>query len=116
MHYAAYEFPRRPIPRCEYPGEWLWATPRCGLTPFHVGPKGALRVTRRPDTPNVPDKDGDGVKDDKDNCPGVKNANQNDLDNDGRGNACDEDIDGDGVNNDPDPAPYNPEVPALPAM
>ena len=38
------------IPRCEYPREWLWATPRCGLTLFHVGPKGALRVTRRPDT------------------------------------------------------------------
>jgi thrombospondin 2/3/4/5 len=48
--------------------------------------------------------------------PGRQNANQNDLDNDGRGNACDEDIDGDGVNNDPDPAPYNPEVPAPPAM
>jgi len=66
--------------------------------------------------PNVPDKDGDGVTDDKDNCLGVKNANQNDLDKDKRGNACDEDIDGDGVNNDEDPAPYNPDVPAPPAM
>src|ERR671913_996223 len=25
------------LPRCEYPGEWLWATPRCGLTLFHAG-------------------------------------------------------------------------------
>ena len=47
--------PRIPLPRCEYHGEWLWATPRSGLTLFHVGPKGALRVTRRPDTLVSPD-------------------------------------------------------------
>lgn len=60
----------------------------------------------------MPDKDGDGVNDDTDNCPGVKNASQTDLDKDKKGNAGDEDIDGDGVNNDTDPAPYNPDVPA----
>jgi hypothetical protein len=37
------------FPRCEYPGGWLRATPRSGLTPFHAGQKGALLVTRRPD-------------------------------------------------------------------
>jgi hypothetical protein len=49
MQDRANELRRTPLPRCEYPGEWLWATPRSGLTLFHVG-QGALRVTRRPDT------------------------------------------------------------------
>ncbi|MDY0059437.1 MAG: thrombospondin type 3 repeat-containing protein [Myxococcota bacterium] len=35
------------------------------------------------------DGDGDGVPDDRDNCPGVRNADQRDDDGDGRGNACD---------------------------
>ena len=26
------------LPRCEYPGEWLWATPRSGLTLLPRGP------------------------------------------------------------------------------
>ena len=30
------------IPRCEYPGEWLWATPRTGLTLLPRGPQGCL--------------------------------------------------------------------------
>jgi hypothetical protein len=38
------------LPGCEYPGEWLWATPRTGLTLLPGEPKGALQVTRRSDT------------------------------------------------------------------
>ncbi|MCK6532418.1 MAG: thrombospondin type 3 repeat-containing protein [Polyangiaceae bacterium] len=43
------------------------------------------------------DGDGDGVTDDKDNCPSAKNADQKDSDQDGKGDACDTDDDGDGV-------------------
>lgn len=48
-----------------------------------------------------PDGDGDLVGDVEDNCPGVANADQADLDLDGEGDACDaqddRDTDGDGV-------------------
>lgn len=37
------------------------------------------------------DRDGDGVTDDRDNCPDVANPNQLDLDADNLGNACDAD-------------------------
>jgi hypothetical protein len=30
---------RIPLPRCEYPGEWLWATSRSGLTLLTREPK-----------------------------------------------------------------------------
>lgn len=46
----------------------------------------------------VPDADGDGVLDAQDNCPGLGNADQADLDGDLVGDACDVDIDGDGLN------------------
>jgi len=45
------------------------------------------------------DNDNDGVNDDLDNCPSASNEAQEDLDDDGEGDACDSDIDGDGYSN-----------------
>lgn len=46
------------------------------------------------------DGDNDGVRDVDDNCPGVSNPTQVDMDGDGIGDACDSDKDGDGIPND----------------
>ena len=43
------------------------------------------------------DADDDGVADVSDNCPDQQNAGQEDLDDDGRGDVCDDDDDGDGI-------------------
>ncbi len=56
----------------------------------------------------VDDTDGDGVADDIDNCPSIANSNQDDLNGDGEGDACDSDIDGDGVENASDAFPRDP--------
>lgn len=56
-----------------------------------------------------PDFDDDSVENGIDNCPNDANADQADVDNDGRGDACDNindlDVDGDGFNNDVDNCP-----------
>ena len=53
---------------------------------------------------------GDGVPDEIDNCPDTPNADQSDIDCDGKGDVCDPDIDGDGIPNDQDNKPtiFNP--------
>jgi hypothetical protein len=45
------------------------------------------------------DSDGDGILDKNDNCPSEPNIDQLDSNQDGEGDACDEDIDGDGLTN-----------------
>ena len=51
------------------------------------------------------DIDEDGVIDAEDNCPETPNADQDDLDGDLQGDACDSDLDGDGVDNSIDNCP-----------
>ena len=53
----------------------------------------------------VPDRDGDGVEEPRDNGPTTANADQRDRDRDGQGDLCDSDLDGDGVDNDSDNCP-----------
>ncbi|MCU0658151.1 MAG: thrombospondin type 3 repeat-containing protein [Polyangiaceae bacterium] len=60
------------------------------------------------DCGDLADGDGDGVPDNKDNCPATKNADQKDLDGDGKGNACDPDDDGDGILDGDDNCPSQP--------
>jgi hypothetical protein len=51
------------------------------------------------------DEDRDGVLDPRDNCPGLANPDQSDMDRDRQGDACDGDADGDGVPNAADKCP-----------
>jgi len=59
----------------------------------------------------LPDVDNDGIDDSLDNCPEVENADQVDTDNDGDGDACDDDDDGDTVADTADNCPLvaNPD-------
>jgi hypothetical protein len=54
-----------------------------------------------------PDEDGDGVTDDRDNCLGVPNPDQEDIDRNARGDVCD-DFDRDGVTQYEDNCPDDP--------
>ena len=57
------------------------------------------------DDTTIADADGDGVRDEADNCPANANADQLDQDGDGAGNVCDDDLDGDGIRNAVDNCP-----------
>lgn len=61
-------------------------------------------------TPVPPDADRDTVLDADDNCRAVSNAEQTDLDNDGIGDACDDDSDGDNIPNSTDNCPLSAGV------
>ncbi|MFH1145808.1 MAG: thrombospondin type 3 repeat-containing protein, partial [bacterium] len=72
---------------------------------------GCSRYIRTGDFTQLPiDGDGDGVFDASDNCPVDVNPEQEDLDQDGKGDVCDEDKDNDGVLNGSDNCPdvWNP--------
>lgn len=107
-------------------GPYLWDSPRVfgwgegvipALTPDQGLDLGQLNICISVD---ATDTDGDGVPDDRDNCPTVPNPDQADSDGDGIGDACDNcpeaanpdqaDSDGDGVGDACDNCPdvFNP--------
>ena len=91
--------------------EQLWGLDQMIVTPTETAPAMALNLaaplTALPEPLNTdptspidalsPDSDGDGVRDEDDNCRLSVNLEQTDLDGDGQGDACDIDVDGDGI-------------------
>ncbi|MBT3427326.1 MAG: hypothetical protein HN432_11995 [Gammaproteobacteria bacterium] len=59
-------------------------------------------------TRSAGDSDGDGFADNVDNCAVLANADQADFDEDGAGDACDDDDDNDGVADAADAFPFDP--------
>lgn len=81
--------------------------PLPGLSSFAPANQGVAAQSIAPPDPSIfnRDADGDGIGEGADNCPGLANASQADLDLDAVGDPCDIDRDGDGVNNDVDAFP-----------
>jgi hypothetical protein len=65
--------------------------------PQGVAPVSPVNPDGSPQAPSDVDTDLDGIADNQDNCPQVANANQDNLDHDEQGDACDPDDDGDQV-------------------
>ncbi|MDX1608240.1 MAG: thrombospondin type 3 repeat-containing protein [Candidatus Spechtbacterales bacterium] len=82
-----------------------------GERPDLVTDEGVLRIDSVPSQDNPeyiePDVDGDGVPDRLDNCVNTANADQVDINNNNRGDACD-DFDRDGIINSRDNCPDQP--------
>lgn len=85
------------------PEQGIWSIDLFGADIPPEGEDVPVSVMVSPD--EASDPDGDGVADDIDNCPGLWNPDQSNVNQDGLGDACDPDIDNDGVPNESDNCP-----------
>ena len=87
---------------------WLVASGEAGAPLTTWLSDGDEGTTGAQPTDLMPDSDGDGIPDDRDNCVLTPNPDQRDDDGDGVGNACDDDWDNDGIPNTEDNCPLVP--------